>query len=281
VPGAAVLPGLESISADVAGALAEDIGTGDLTAGLIAGDQEFAARVVCRAPAVLAGQAWFDETFRQLNPAVRIDWSRRDGECLGAEEEVCRLRGPARAILTGERTALNFIQTLSGTATRAREYVDAVRGTGAVVLDTRKTIPGLRQAQKYAVQCGGARNHRMGLYDAILIKENHIDAAGSITLAVQRARRLCPDVPLEVEVESLAQLAEAGRAGIKRALLDNFQLSELRAAVARFGETITLEASGGINLDSIRAVAETGVDCISIGSLTKNVRAADFSMRFA
>ena len=281
MPGATELPESESISADVAGALAEDIGTGDLTAGLIAREKQFAARVMCRAPAVLCGQAWFDETFRQLDPAVRTEWSRRDGETLGAAEEVCRLHGPARAILTGERTALNFLQTLSGTATRSREYVDAVRGTGVVVLDTRKTIPGLRRAQKYAVRCGGARNHRMGLFDAMLIKENHIDAAGSMTLAVQRAQRSHPDMQLEVEVESLAQLAEAAGAGVRRALLDNFQLSDLRAAVARFGGTIILEASGGIRLDTVRAVADTGVDCISIGSLTKSVCAADFSMRFA
>jgi nicotinate-nucleotide pyrophosphorylase (carboxylating) len=230
---------------------------------------------------VIAGRAWFDETFRQLDAAVLVRWNVDDGASVSAGREVCTLEGPARAILTGERTALNFLQTLSATATRAGRYVGAVRGTGVRVLDTRKTIPGLRVAQKYAVLCGGADNHRMGLFDAILIKENHIDAAGSITAAVQSARRLYPGLPLEVEVENAAQLDEAWQAGATRALLDNFSLDELQSAVHRHGGKITLEASGGIDLETIRPVAETGVDCISVGDMTKSIDAVDFSMRFS
>jgi nicotinate-nucleotide pyrophosphorylase (carboxylating) len=265
---------------DVARALREDVGDGDCTAGLIPSDATLETRVICREDAVLAGCAWFDETFRQLDPGIRIDWRSTDGDALGPDHELCRLCGPARAILTGERTALNFLQTLSGTATQTRRYVDAVAGTGAVILDTRKTLPGLRRAQKYAVLCGGGSNHRIGLFDAVLIKENHIAAAGSISLAVQRARQSHPGLLLEVEVETLDQLEEAVRAGAVRALLDNFTLERLREGVRRFKGRIELEASGGIDLQTVRGVAGTGVDFISTGDITKSVRAVDFSMRF-
>jgi nicotinate-nucleotide pyrophosphorylase (carboxylating) len=268
------------VTADVARALAEDLGDGDRTAALIPPERQFETRVISRESAVLCGQPWFEETFRQLDPALQLEWSRRDGEVVRRNDEICRLRGPARAILSGERTALNFLQTLSGTATQARRYVDAVAGTGAVILDTRKTLPGLRLAQKYAVRCGGARNHRIGLFDAILIKENHISAAGSIGAAVAEAQRRHPELLLEVEVETLEQLAEACRAGARRALLDNFSLAELRSAVESYRGRIELEASGGIDLHSVRAVAETGVDFISTGAITKSVQATDFSMRF-
>jgi len=273
-------PDATVVADDVARALAEDVGDGDRTADLVPAANHLATRVICRETAVLAGRAWFDETFRQLDAKVRVAWSADDGDALGPGLEVCRLDGPARSILTGERTALNFLQTLSGTATRTRRYVDAVAGTGVVVLDTRKTLPGLRRAQKYAVLCGGGANHRIGLFDAILVKENHIAAAGSVTAAVQAARTLHPGLLLEVEVETLAQLDEALAAGAQRALLDNFPLDRLREAVQRVGGRIGLEASGGIDLETIRAVAETGVDFISTGDLTKSVRAVDFSMRF-
>ena len=273
-------PDRDLVRNDVARALREDVGDGDCTAALVPADRSLATRVVCREDAVLAGCAWFDETFHQLDAGVHIEWTADEGERLQADREVCRLSGPARSILTGERTALNFLQTLSGTATRTRRYVDAVAGTGVVVLDTRKTLPGLRRAQKYAVLCGGGANHRIGLFDAVLIKENHIAAAGSITAAVQAARERYADRLLEVEVENNDQLEEAVQAGAQRALLDNFSLDGLREAVRRCGGRIELEASGGIELDTIRAVAETGVDFISTGDLTKSVRAVDFSMRF-
>jgi nicotinate-nucleotide pyrophosphorylase (carboxylating) len=236
--------------------------------------------VVCREAATLCGQPWFDETFRQLDPSVRVDWRAEDGDTVGPDQEICRLEGAARSILSGERTALNFLQTLSGTATRTRGFVDAVAGTGAVILDTRKTLPGLRLAQKYAVRCGGGSNHRIGLFDAILIKENHIAAAGSITAAVEAAQRQSPGLLLEVEVETLRQLEEACRAGAARVLLDNFDARMLESAVARFRGRIELEASGGIDLESIRAIAECGVDFISVGAITKHLRATDFSMRY-
>jgi nicotinate-nucleotide pyrophosphorylase (carboxylating) len=270
----------ETVLADVASALAEDVADGDRTASLIAADALLETRVISREPAVLAGRPWFDETFRQLDPGVKVSWRARDGDRIEAGQEICRLLGPARAILTGERTALNFLQTLSGTASRARQFVDAVAGTGAVILDTRKTLPGLRRAQKYAVRCGGASNHRIGLFDAILIKENHISASGSIRNAVQRASQKYPNLLLEVEVENLEQLAEAVEAGAQRALLDNFELDLLRQAVGSYTGQIGLEASGGINLETVRGVAATGVDYISTGEITKSVRATDFSMRF-
>jgi len=271
----------ESVSSDVARALAEDLADGDRTAGLIPEDTQLGTRVISREQAILAGRPWFDETFRQLDPGININWLADDGDPISPGMEICRLHGPARAILSGERTALNFLQTLSGTASCARQFVDAVEGTGVVILDTRKSLPGLRLAQKYAVRCGGASNHRIGLFDAILIKENHISAAGSITAAVRRAMLDHPDLLLEVEVENLDQLKKAADAGAQRALLDNFGLGVLREAVARYKGKIQLEASGGIRLETVRDVAETGVDFISAGDITKSVRATDFSMRFA
>ena len=273
-------PPQQVVADDVRRALREDLGDGDCTASLIPEKNSLKTRVICRETAVLSGRPWFEETFRQLDTGIAISWHRSDGEVMEADEEICELTGSARSILSGERTALNFLQTLSGTATQARRYVDAVAGTGAIILDTRKTIPGLRLAQKYAARCGGASNHRIGLFDAILIKENHISAAGSITAAVKAARHLYPGLLLEVEVENLEQLEEAQAAGAQRVLLDNFSIEALDAAVDRFNSQIDLEASGGINLETIRAVAETGVDFISTGDITKNVRAVDFSMRF-
>ena len=268
------------VADDVGRALREDLGDGDCTASLIPATSALRTRVICRENAVLCGRPWFEETFRQIGPGVTFSWKRNDGDTMEAGLEICRLEGPARSILSGERTALNFLQTLSGTATRARRYADAVAGTGAIILDTRKTVPGLRLAQKYAVRCGGASNHRIGLFDAILIKENHIWAAGSITAAVAEARRLYPGLLLQVEVETPEQLEEARTAGAQRVLLDNFSLEGLNAAVERFKDRIGLEASGGITLESVRRVAETGVDFISTGDITKSVRAVDFSMRF-
>lgn len=262
-------------------ALAEDVGSGDLTALLIPHDRLAEARVVSREDAVLCGIAWFDEVFRQLEPRVHVTWSAQDGERVRADQTLCTLAGPARALLTGERTALNFLQTLSGTATLTRRYVEAVHGTSAVILDTRKTLPGLRLAQKYAVTCGGGQNHRMGLYDAILIKENHLQASGSVTAALAAARSVAgADVLVEIEVENLKQLQEALAAGAQRLLLDNFDLSGLRQAVVDTRGRARLEASGGITLDNVRAIAETGVDFISVGELTKNLSAIDLSMRF-
>lgn len=266
---------------DVRRALGEDVGSGDCTAHLVPREQELHTRVISRDPAVLAGSAWFDEAFRQLDPGVSVDWHAADGDRIEAEQVVCEVRGAARSVLTGERTALNFLQALSGTATATRRYVDAIAGTGAAVLDTRKTLPGLRRAQKYAVLCGGGSNHRIGLFDAILVKENHIAAAGSIRAAVAKAQQRYPELLLEVEVEDLDQLEQAFEAGAQRVLLDNFPLERLREAVRRYKGRIGLEASGGIELESIRAVAETGVDFISVGGITKHVRAVDFSMRFA
>jgi nicotinate-nucleotide pyrophosphorylase (carboxylating) len=270
----------DGVASDVSRALREDIGSGDCTAALIPADTLLDTRVISRESAVLCGSPWFSETFHQLDPAVRLEWQVCDGERIHEQQEVCRLRGPARAILSGERTALNFLQTLSGTATRARRYVDAVAGTGTIILDTRKTLPGLRLAQKYAVRCGGASNHRIGLFDAVLVKENHIAAAGSITAAVQRGLQHYPGLLLEVEVENLEQLAEAMQAGAQRALLDNFGLVDLVEAVRSYKGRIELEASGGVRLENVRAVAETGVDFISTGDITKSVQATDFSMRF-
>ncbi|MEE4218599.1 MAG: carboxylating nicotinate-nucleotide diphosphorylase [Xanthomonadales bacterium] len=276
----AKLPPPGVVHADVQRALEEDIGPGDCTAALVPAGQRLETRVICREHAVLAGTAWFDETFRQLDSGISIDWEKQDGDRVAPGEEICRMHGMARSILTGERTALNFLQTLSATATRTRAYSDAVEGTGAIILDTRKTIPGLRLAQKYAVLCGGGSNHRIGLYDAILVKENHIAAAGSITAAVTAAKKAQPNLLLEVEVENLEQLAEAHRAGAQRVLLDNFPQHRLIEAVQAYKGKIGLEASGGIELDTIRDVAKTGVDFISTGDITKSVRAVDFSMRF-
>ncbi|MGR9089706.1 MAG: carboxylating nicotinate-nucleotide diphosphorylase [Gammaproteobacteria bacterium] len=261
-------------------ALAEDVGAGDVTAELIAPDTTGVADIICRESAVLSGTAWFDEVFRVLDPHCRIEWHKRDGEALEPGDCICTLSGTARALVTGERTALNFLQTLSGTATATRRYAAQLDGTGTTLLDTRKTLPGLRSAQKYAVVCGGGRNHRIGLFDAILIKENHIEAAGSITAAIGHMRKAHPELTLEIEVESLDDARTALDSGADMLLLDNFSLDDLRAAVALTAGRVKLEASGGFELDGLRAVAETGVDFISVGALTKHVRATDFSMRF-
>jgi nicotinate-nucleotide pyrophosphorylase (carboxylating) len=273
------------VTETVARALAEDVGGGDLTAQLIPAERMSRASVVTREDAVLCGTAWFDEVFRQLEPRTRIVWTAKDGDRVQADQLLCTLDGPSRALLTGERTALNFLQSLSGTATITRRYVDAVSATKCRILDTRKTVPGLRLAQKYAVSCGGGTNHRIGLFDALLVKENHIAAAGSIARAVEEARRVHPKVLLEVEVENLAELGQALDAGVDRVLLDNFSLHDMRKAVEttrRHANARTeLEASGNMTLKTLPRVAETGVDFISVGSLTKNVQAIDLSMRFA
>jgi nicotinate-nucleotide pyrophosphorylase (carboxylating) len=262
-------------------ALAEDIGSGDHTAALIPESAVAEARVISREAAILCGTAWFDAVFHELSRPVEINWRVRDGEYTTAGQTVCTLRGPARALLTGERTALNFLQTLSGTATVARRYADAVRGIGVKVLDTRKTLPGLRYAQKYAVRCGGCYNHRMGLYDGVLIKENHIRAAGSITAALRASQDLAADdVLVEIEVRAIEELREALEAGAKRILLDNFTLDDLRRAVAENHGRAKLEASGGVTLENIRLIAETGVDFISVGDLTKNIKAVDLTLLF-
>jgi nicotinate-nucleotide pyrophosphorylase (carboxylating) len=262
-------------------ALREDLGAGDLTAALVPADALAEARVVVRdAQAVLCGRDWFDAVFRRLDPTITVAWQAEDGVRLSRNATVCTVSGSARVILTGERTALNFLQTLSGTASRTAEYVAAVEGTPAVILDTRKTLPGWRLAQKYAVRCGGGRNHRMGLFDAILVKENHIRACGSIRAAVDAARGLRADVMIEVEVESLDELGQALDAGVSRILLDNFTLPLLRDAVALAAGRALLEASGGVDLSTVRAIAETGVDFISVGGLTKDVIATDYSMLF-
>jgi nicotinate-nucleotide pyrophosphorylase (carboxylating) len=270
----------DDIAQAVSLALAEDIGSGDITAGLIPKEAFSDAFILCREQAVVCGTAWFNEVFHQLNPNIAINWYARDGDRLGPDQIACELSGPSRALLTGERTALNFLQTLSATATTTRRFADAVEGTQTKILDTRKTIPGLRTAQKYAVTCGGGFNHRMGLYDGILIKENHILAAGSITRAVEMARLIAPETELEVEAENLDELKEAIAADADIVLLDNMSLAQLREAVGITAGRTRLEASGGITLENIRAIAETGVDYISIGALTKKIDAVDFSMRF-
>jgi nicotinate-nucleotide pyrophosphorylase (carboxylating) len=271
---------LAAIAGQVRVALDEDVGAGDLTAGLIPADAQATARVVSREAAVVCGRDWFDAVFRQLDPSVQVAWQVGDGDAVGADQMLCELAGPARAILTGERCALNFLQTLSGTATATRRFVDALGDGHTRLLDTRKTLPGLRLAQKYAVRCGGGHNHRKGLYDAVLIKENHIAAAGSLTAAVQAARRQTPaGTPIEVEVETLDQLREALAAGAPQILLDNFSLPMMRDAVVVAAGKATLEASGGVAMDQLRAIADTGVDFISVGALTKHLRAVDLSMR--
>ena len=275
------LPTLPSdLSVTVSRALAEDIGDGDLTAALVPAGARAKGRVITREPAVLCGTAWFDEVFRQVDDAIAIHWEVGDGEVVKKDQVLCRLEGPARGLLTAERSALNFLQTLSGTATLARRYAEAVKGTRATIRDTRKTLPGLRNAQKYAVRCGGAHNLRMGLFDCILIKENHIMTAGGITAALRAARAGGAQVPVEVEVETLEQLQEALTAGADILLLDNFDLAGMRQAVAITAGRAKLEASGGIDLEALRRVAETGVDYISVGSITKHVQAVDLSMRF-
>jgi len=274
------VPPPELIQEDVRRALAEDLGSGDRTAMLVP-ERPAKAELIAREAAVLSGTAWFDEVFRSLDSSIRLNWQRHDGERFKSNETLCRLEGPARALLTGERAALNFLQTLSGTATITARYVEAIRGTSAVILDTRKTLPGLRRAQKYAVVCGGGQNHRLGLYDAILIKENHIVAAGSIAAALGQAAIVAGgSLPIEIEVENLGQLREALAAGATRILLDNLDADTLRAAVLENRGRARLEASGGVNLENVRAIAETGVDYISVGGLTKNVQAVDLSIRF-
>jgi nicotinate-nucleotide pyrophosphorylase (carboxylating) len=271
------------IAVTVASALAEDVGAGDLTAALIPAAARAHGTVISREAATLCGCAWFDEVFRQLDRAVQIEWLAHDADQIAPNQTLCKLRGPARALLTGERTALNFVQTLSATATVTRQFADAVAGTACRILDTRKTIPGLRLAQKYAVRCGGGTNHRVGLFDAILIKENHIVAAGSIAAAAAHARQIAGTRMVEVEVENLDELQQALAADIDRVLLDNFTRADMLQAVrlntARQGRKIALEASGNMTLQTVRSVAETGVDFISVGSLTKRVRAVDLSMR--
>ncbi|MBL8471093.1 MAG: carboxylating nicotinate-nucleotide diphosphorylase [Rhodocyclaceae bacterium] len=268
------------IQRSVAQALAEDVGRGDLTAQLIDAGRHARGGVVSREDAVLCGTAWFDATFKILNPASRIEWTRKDGDRVGSGDLLCVVDADARTLLTAERTALNFLQLLSATASVTRRFADAVAGTRAKIVDTRKTLPGLRLAQKYAVRTGGGANHRFGLYDGILIKENHIIAAGGIAPAMQRARALAAsDVFIQIEVENLTQLNEALAAGASMILLDNMDLAQMREAVEITAGRAELEASGGVDLNAVRAIAETGVDRISIGSLTKNVRAVDLSLR--
>ncbi|OOG54443.1 carboxylating nicotinate-nucleotide diphosphorylase [Rhodanobacter sp. C03] len=278
-PSLPAAPDAAHISIDVERALAEDLGQGDATAELLPIDAHAQAELTCRDAAVIAGTAWFDACFRRLDPTVRIDWQAHDGQRVSAGAMICRLSGHARSLVSAERSALNFLQLLSGTATVTAEYVAAVAGTKVRILDTRKTVPGLRLAQKYAVRCGGGHNHRIGLYDAILIKENHIIAAGSINAAVQAARRLHPDLLLEVEVENSDELAQALDAGVDRIMLDNFSLAQMAAAVQYTAGRVPLEVSGNVDLHTIGEFARTGVDFISVGALTKHVRAIDLSLR--
>jgi nicotinate-nucleotide pyrophosphorylase (carboxylating) len=276
-------PDSQIIARQVAAALAEDVGPGDVTAALVPSQQQVRAQIVAREPAVLCGTDWVDQTFKQLDPAIRLEWQAADAERIAADQVLLRISGPARPILTGERTALNFLQTLSATATAASRYVEAVAGTNCRIIDTRKTIPGLRLAQKYAVRCGGAQNHRLGLHDMVLVKENHIIAAGSIAIAIAAARRTSPGIPVEVEVESLNEFDQALAGGADIILLDELTLDDMRTAVARNrerGAKAKLEASGSVTLATVREIALTGVDYISIGGITKHVQAIDLSMRF-
>ncbi len=268
------------IEESVHGALNEDVGNGDVTAKLIPEDDFSLATVITREPAILCGVDWFEEVFAQLDPQIFIEWDADDGDQLEANQQICTLSGSTRALLTGERSALNFLQTLSGTATRAAEYAKAVKGLNVKILDTRKTIPGLRLAQKYAVSCGGCFNHRVGLYDAILIKENHILAAGGINEAVQAARFNSPELMVEVEVENINELQQALDANVERIMLDNFDLDLMREAVQLTNNKTELEASGNVTLQTIKAIAETGVNFISSGDLTKDIKSIDLSMRF-
>ena len=270
------------LPAQVSAALREDVGAGDLTARLVPENQQVSGQVLTREQAVICGGPWVSETFRQLDPRVRLEWNIAEGERVAPATLLLRIQGPARPVLTGERTALNFLQLLSGTATVTRGYVQAVAGTGCTVLDTRKTLPGLRTAQKYAVRCGGGRNHRMGLHDQVLIKENHIIAAGSIAAAIANARRTAPGATVEVEVESLTELEQALAAAPDIIMLDDFTLEDMRAAVQvnrAHSRPARLEASGSVSLERVREIAETGVDYVSVGALTKHVRAVDLSMR--
>ena len=272
-------PDAAQIAIDVERAFAEDLGAGDATADLLPADAHAHAVLTCRDAAVIAGTPWFDACFRRLDASVQIDWQASDGQAVEAGAVICRLSGQARSLVTAERSALNFLQLLSATATVTAAYVAAVAGTGVRILDTRKTIPGLRIAQKYAVRCGGGHNHRIGLYDAILIKENHIIAAGGIAAAVRAARQLHPDLLLEIEVENLDELALAIDAGVDRIMLDNFDLAQMAEAVRRTAGRTPLEVSGNVDLQTIGEFARTGVDFISVGALTKHVRAVDLSLR--
>ena len=271
---------LDGIQLAVQTALQEDIGQGDVTASIFNTGKIACATVICREDAVLCGQHWFNETLRQLDADIHITWQSQDGSLIEKDSTVCAMEGSAQAMLSAERTALNFLQTLSATATCTRKYVDRISGTSAQILDTRKTLPGMRYAQKYAVKCGSGMNHRMGLYDAILIKENHIAAAGSIHKAAGLAKKKFPALTIEIEVENCQQLEQALETEADIILLDNFSMSDLQTAVRLNGDRKKLEASGNINLDNIREVAKTGVQYISIGAITKNIQAVDFSMRF-
>ena len=276
-------PPADLVASDAARALAEDVGSGDVTAALLP-DAADIAYLLCKEDAVVAGRPWFDACHRALDPEVRIDWRVQDGDRVPAGTVLATLSGRARALVTAERSALNFLQTLSGTATTTAAYVEAVRGTGCTILDTRKTLPGLRLAQKYAVRCGGGQNHRIGLYDAVMLKENHVRAAGSLTAAIRAARTAQPTLPLIVEVETLAQLDEALAEGCERILIDDFDAASRREAVRRakaspFDGRIPLEVSGGVDMTTLRGIAADGVDFVSIGGLTKHVRAIDLSMK--
>lgn len=276
-------PPADLVASDAARALAEDVGSGDVTAALLP-DAADIAYLLCKEDAVVAGRPWFDACHRALDPEVRIDWRVQDGDRVPAGTVLATLSGRTRALVTAERAALNFLQTLSGTATTTAAYVDAVRGTGCTILDTRKTLPGLRLAQKYAVRCGGGQNHRIGLYDAVMLKENHVRAAGSLTAAIHAARAAQPALPLIVEVETLTQLEEALAEGCERILIDDFDAASRREAVRRaksppFDGRIPLEVSGGVDMTTLRDIAADGVDFVSIGGLTKHVRAIDLSMK--
>lgn len=275
---AIAFPPPDLVASDVARALAEDVGSGDVTAALLP-DAADIAYLLCKEDAVIAGRPWFDACHRALDPQVTIDWRVAEGDRVIAGTVLSTLSGRARTLVSAERASLNFLQTLSGTATTTAAYVDAVRGTGARILDTRKTLPGLRVAQKYAVRCGGGDNHRFGLFDTVMLKENHIRAAGSLTSAVLAARRAQPDLPLVVEVEGIAQLEEALAVGCDRILIDDFDSGMRREAVRIAAGRIPLEVSGGVSLETVRSIAEDGVDCISIGGLTKHVHAIDLSLK--
>lgn len=273
-------PLFEDLSASVSFALKEDIGSGDVTAGLIDSTAVASANILLREDAIICGQPWFDETFRQLDDSITVDWKIEEGSQQSAETVICVIHGNARHLLTAERTAINFLQTLSGTATVVRQYADLLEGTNATILDTRKTLPGLRLAQKYAVPFGGGENHRVGLYDRVLIKENHIAASGSITAAVAKAKQQQPDLKIEVETESLDEFRIALKTDADIIMLDNFSLQDMATAVKENKTEKSLEASGNVSLETVRDIAETGVDYISCGALTKDVKSIDFSMRF-
>lgn len=269
-----------NISQSVRTSLEEDIKSGDVTADLISLDETSKAIILCRDDAILAGTAWFDEAFRQIDDSVIAQWYFKDGDYVEKNTVLCHLQGASRSLLSGERVALNFLQLLSATATMTSTYVKAIEGTSTKILDTRKTIPGLRKAQKYAVLCGGGSNHRMGLYDRILIKENHIMAAGSISRAVEQARLLHPDLLVEVETENLDEFNSASKAGADIIMLDNYTLDDMKRVVKINAGQTKLEASGGVSLDTVRAIAKTGVDYVSVGEITKDIKAIDLSMRF-